>query len=74
MEIAARYLSFATDHCGSTPGIDHIGPPICGAPKPGELRLEEHIQIGVITQFLQMLVKTHGNLPHIDTGLGLPTG
>jgi arylsulfatase A-like enzyme len=43
-------------------------------PKPGELRIEEHIQIGVITQFIQMLVKTHENLPQLNTGLDVQTG
>jgi hypothetical protein len=43
-------------------------------PKPGELRLEEHLQIGVITQFIQMLVKTPDTLPRIDTGLDTSGG
>jgi arylsulfatase A-like enzyme len=43
-------------------------------PKPGELRLEEHLQIGVITQFLQMLVKTHDTLAPVNTGLDTHLG
>jgi arylsulfatase A-like enzyme len=43
-------------------------------PKPGELRIEEHIQIGVITQFIQMLVRAPENFPELNSGLDLQTG
>jgi arylsulfatase len=43
-------------------------------PKPGELRLEEHLQIGVITQYIPMLVKTQESLPQVDPGLGMQGG
>jgi arylsulfatase len=43
-------------------------------PKPGELRPEEHIQLGVITQFVTTLVKSHDELPQPHHGLDHPTG
>ena len=43
-------------------------------PKPGELRPEEHIQLGVITQFVTTLVKSHDALPQPHHGLDHPTG
>jgi len=38
------------------------------SPKPGELRVEEHIQLGVITQFITTIVKTHKEGPPPATG------
>ncbi|MGA7075977.1 MAG: sulfatase-like hydrolase/transferase [Halobacteriota archaeon] len=38
-------------------------------PKPDELRPEEHIQIGVITQYVAALAKTHAEPPDPNTGL-----
>jgi hypothetical protein len=35
---------------------------------PGELRVEEHIQLGVITQFVTMIVKTQTEGPPTATG------
>jgi hypothetical protein len=32
-------------------------------PRPGELRPEEHIQIGPVTQFVTTLVRAHDTLP-----------
>ncbi|MGZ5339163.1 MAG: sulfatase-like hydrolase/transferase [Thermoleophilaceae bacterium] len=37
-------------------------------PKPGDLRPEEHIQLGVMTQFVTSLVKTHEEAPAPHTG------
>ncbi len=38
--------------------------------KPGELRPEEHLQLGVITQFITTLVKAHDGTrpPHTELG------
>ena len=43
-------------------------------PKPGELRPEEHIQLGIITQFVTTLVKSHDEPPPPHTGLGHHSG
>jgi len=43
-------------------------------PTPGEMRVEEHIQLGVITQFITTLVKTHKEAPQPDTGFQGNTG
>ena len=43
-------------------------------PKPGELRPEEHLQLGVITQFITTLVKAHDQAPPPHTGLGHQSG
>jgi arylsulfatase A-like enzyme len=43
-------------------------------PKPGELRPEEHIQLGIITQFITALVKPHDLAPPPHTGLEHRTG
>jgi len=43
-------------------------------PEPGELRPEEHIQLGVITQFVTTLVKSHDQLPDPHTGLDRQSG
>ncbi len=43
-------------------------------PKPGELRIEEHIQLGVITQFVTTLAKTHAEAPPPATGFDGSTG
>ena len=38
-------------------------------PKPGELRPEEHLQIGPITQYITSLSRTHEQLPDPHHGL-----
>lgn len=43
-------------------------------PKPGELRPEEHIQLGVITQFVTSLVRSHDELPQPHHGMDHPSG
>ena len=43
-------------------------------PKPGELRPEEHLQIGVITQYVTSLSKTHEELPPPNHGVGHASG
>jgi arylsulfatase A-like enzyme len=43
-------------------------------PKPGELRPEEHLQLGVITQFITTLVKSHDELPQPHSGLDHQAG
>ena len=43
-------------------------------PKADELRVEEHIQLGVITQFVSTIVKTHKEGPPPDTGIQGNTG
>ena len=43
-------------------------------PKPGELRPEEHLQIGVITQYVTSLTKAHEELPQPHHGLEHPSG
>jgi arylsulfatase A-like enzyme len=43
-------------------------------PAPGELRPEEHIQIGAITQYVTSLTKSHEEPPDPDHGLQHATG
>ena len=43
-------------------------------PKPGELHPEEHLQLGVITQYITTLVKSHDELPEPHSGLGHQAG
>jgi len=43
-------------------------------PKPGELRPEEHLQIGVITQYVTSLTRTHDELPQPSHGLEHASG
>jgi arylsulfatase A-like enzyme len=43
-------------------------------PKPGELRPEEHLQIGVITQYVTSLTRTHEELPQPHHGLEHASG
>ena len=43
-------------------------------PKPGELRPEEHLQIGVITQYVTSLTKSHEELPQPHHGLEHASG
>jgi arylsulfatase len=43
-------------------------------PKPGELRSEENLQIGVITQYVTSLQRTREELPEAHTGMGYQTG
>lgn len=43
-------------------------------PKPGDFRPEEHLQIGVITQFVTSLTRTHDELPQPHHGLESASG
>ena len=43
-------------------------------PKPGEFRPEEHLQIGVITQYVTSLTKAHEELPQPHHGLEHASG
>jgi arylsulfatase len=43
-------------------------------PAPGDLRPEEHLQIGAITQYVTSLVKTHDELPDPHHGVGHTAG
>jgi arylsulfatase len=43
-------------------------------PKDGELQVEEHIQLGFITQFVTTLVKKNKELSQSDTGIDYHTG
>jgi arylsulfatase A-like enzyme len=43
-------------------------------PKPGELRPEEHLQLGVITQYVTTLVKTHEEPPEPHMGIAQQGG
>jgi arylsulfatase len=43
-------------------------------PGPGELRPEEHIQLGVITQFVTALVREHTEMPQPGHGIGHQSG
>ena len=43
-------------------------------PKPGDMRAEEHIQLGVITQFVTTLVNTHQNPQPPHTGFEHASG
>jgi len=43
-------------------------------PEPGEMRPEEHLQIGVITQYVTSLVKSHDVLPAPNHGIGHAAG
>ena len=38
-------------------------------PAPGEFVPQEHLQLGVITQFVTTLVKSHNEAPSTHTGL-----
>jgi arylsulfatase len=43
-------------------------------PRPGELRAEEHLQVGAITQYSSFLVRSHDELPDPNHGLGHSAG
>ena len=43
-------------------------------PKPGELRPEEHLQLGFIIQYVTSLTKTHEILPDPHPGISHQTG
>ncbi|MFC9355412.1 sulfatase-like hydrolase/transferase [Rhodococcus sp. NPDC057014] len=43
-------------------------------PRPGEMRPEEHLQLGVITQFVTTLVRSHEELPQPHSGLDHQSG
>jgi hypothetical protein len=50
------------------PPIKPGTPDLYTPPAPGELRAEEHIQIGPITQYVTALVRSHDELPDPTTG------
>jgi hypothetical protein len=56
--MAAAALAFL-ESLAVEPPIKTGTPDPCLPPKPGELRIEEHIQIGVIIQYVTTLAKTH---------------
>lgn len=43
-------------------------------PAPGEMRAEEHLQIGVITQYVNSLTETHRESPVPEHGVAIQTG
>ena len=43
-------------------------------PKPGEMRAEEHLQIGVITQYVNSLTRTREEPAEPEHGVGIQTG
>jgi arylsulfatase len=43
-------------------------------PRPGELRGEERVQIGAITQYVTALVRSHDRLPDPPHGMEHATG
>jgi len=43
-------------------------------PEPGELRPESHLQVGVITQYVTTLVRSHDELPDPHPGIEHQTG
>lgn len=43
-------------------------------PKPGDLEIEEHLQIGAITQYLTALTRKHKEPPPPQTGIGHSAG
>ena len=43
-------------------------------PKPGEMRVEEQLQIGVITQYVNAFTKTHKEAPAQAHGIAIQTG
>jgi hypothetical protein len=43
-------------------------------PKPGEVRAEEHLQIGVVTQYVNSLTRTREEPPEPEHGVGIQTG
>jgi hypothetical protein len=43
-------------------------------PEPGELRPEQHLQIGAITQYVTSLTKSHGEPPDPHHGIEHATG
>jgi arylsulfatase len=67
--VAAFLKSFALEPPIKTGTPDPYLPP-----KPGELRIEEHIQLGVIAQFVTTLVKAYKQAPPPDTGIQGNTG
>jgi len=67
--VAAFLKSFALEPPIKTGTPDPYRPP-----KPGELRVEEHIQLGVITQYVTTLVKAHKEAPPPDPGIQGNTG
>jgi arylsulfatase A-like enzyme len=62
--VGAFMMSFALE-----PPIKPGTPDPYIPPKPGDLRAESHLQIGVITQYVTSLVQTHDELPQSPTGL-----
>jgi hypothetical protein len=43
-------------------------------PNPGEVRVEEHLQLGVITQYVSSLTRTRERMPEPEHGVEIPTG
>ncbi len=43
-------------------------------PKAGEMRPEEHLQIGIITQYVTSLTRAHDELPDPQHGIGHQAG
>jgi len=43
-------------------------------PKPGDVRPEEHLQIGAITQYVTSLVRSHDDVPEPHHGVGHTAG
>jgi hypothetical protein len=60
--MAAAVLAFMNT-LAIEPPIKPGAPDPYKPPKPGELRAQEHIQLGVITQFITTLVKSHDPEP-----------
>lgn len=56
------------------PPIKPGGPNPYTPPGPGDLRPQEHIQLGVITQFVTALVREHAEMPQPGHGIGHQSG
>jgi arylsulfatase len=56
------------------PPIKPGTPDPCTPPMPGELRAEEQLQVGPITQFVTALVRPHGEPPDPHHGIEHATG
>jgi hypothetical protein len=51
------------------PPIKPGAPDPCTPPQPGELRPDEHIQFGLMTQFVTTLPRLHDGPPEPDHGI-----
>jgi hypothetical protein len=56
---AAAFLKSLAAEPPIKPGTPDPYPP----PQPGELRAEEHLQVGPITQYVTALTRSHDQLP-----------